>query len=352
MAGVSHEALKQTLSKLTRSAALVERRADGLLACTACAHGCVLGPGRHGACGVRFNLAGELRVPYGYVARKYVRPIETNTLYHVLPGRRALTFGMLGCDLRCPYCHNFKVSQALRERLDPGPLIETSPRALVDEAIAAGCAAVCAAYNEPMLAAEWVHAVFAEAKTRGLLTALITDGNATRAAIDFIRPVTDVYRVDLKASTVEQYHTLGGRLGPVLDAIAYAKRVGLWVEVVTLVVPGFNDDAASLRRCADALFAIDPCLPWHLNAMMPRYKLRGRAPTPALSLFSAVGAAFVRGLRFVYASNLPSLTELGHTRCERCREVLVERVDYRTLTLRLVDGRCPTCEHALPGIWS
>src|SRR5882762_7903080 len=149
--------------------AILHATEAGTLRCTACAHRCVLDGDRNGACGVRGARAGKAFAPFGYVARKYVRAIESNTVYHVEPGAKALTFGMFGCDLRCPYCHNWKLSQALREDVPIVPL-DTTPAALVDEAIAEGCRAVCAAYNEPMIAAEWVHAVFTEARARGLRT--------------------------------------------------------------------------------------------------------------------------------------------------------------------------------------
>lgn len=349
---VAASPLPELLRSRARPGELFERRPDGAFTCLACAHGCVLPDGKTGSCGVRFRAGETLQVPFGYIARRYVREVETNTVFHVLPGAKALTFGMYGCDLRCPYCHNWQVSQALRENVD-GTIDETTAEALADYAVAQGCDVLCAAYNEPMIAAEWVHAVFRAAKDRGLVTAVISDGNATRQVLEYVRPVTDVYRVDLKASSEAQYHKLGGRLGPVLDAIELARALGFWVEVVTLVVPEFNDDPRGLRELAQRLFSIDPGMPWHLNAMMPRYKLRDRAPTDAMRLLGEVGAAYGRGLRFVYASNLLALSELGHTRCDKCRRVLVERHDYKTLRVHLTPaGECPDCAQQIPGIWT
>lgn len=343
--------LEERLRALTAPAALTRREGD-LLRCTACAHRCALGPGRTGSCGVRFEQDGEVHAPWGYVARSYVRPVETNTIFHVLPGALALTFGMFGCDLRCPYCHNWKVSQALREGIDDAPR-PTTPEALVDQAVAAGARVICAAYNEPMIAAEWVVAVFTEAKRRGLVTAIVSDGNTTTEALTHVRPVTDVFRVDLKGSTPDQYRQLGGRLEPVLAAIAEARALGLWVEVVTLVVPGLNDDEPGLGRLARQLAAIDEGMPWHLNAFVPRYKLLNRPPAAIPLLISVAGTAYARGLRHVYVSNVArEFPHLGHTRCPTCAEELVTRWDYRTTESRLVDGnRCPSCREAIPGIF-
>lgn len=294
-------------------------------------------------------------MPFGYVARKYVRAVETNTLYHVRPGAKALTFGMYGCDLRCPYCHNFNVSQALREdvvREGESP-IDVTPEALVDEAIAAGCEVLCSAYNEPMITAEWAHAVFSEAKRRGLVTAVVTDAHSTSEALAYLRPVCDVFRVDLKGWTAEQYRALGGRLEPVLSSLAEAKRLGYWVEVVTLVVPGFDDDPTGLAQLADRLASIDPEIPWHLDAFQPRYRLRDRPVPSALGLAMAAGAAYARGLKFVYVGNVgDAFPELSHTRCPRCTSTLVERRDWSTQRSVIVNGACPSCDERIPGLFS
>ncbi|HEU4407026.1 MAG TPA: radical SAM protein [Polyangiaceae bacterium] len=345
-------ALADALAARTAPAELHEGRGAGLR-CTACAHRCVLGDeGRVGACGVRFVRDGALRAPFGYVARRYVRPVETNTMYHVRPGARALTFGMFGCDLRCGYCHNARLSQALRDGLELDRPIDLSAGALVGEALAAGAEVLCAAYNEPLIAAEWVRAVFAEAKAAGLVTGLVSDGHTTAEALSYLRPVTDVFRVDLKGATAAQYRALGGRREPVLEALREAKRLGYWVEVVTLVVPGFNDEPGGLRDIAAEIAAVDPAIPWHLNAFFPRYKLADRPRTDALTLLSAAGTGYARGLSFVYAGNLASeLGELCHTRCPRCRAIVVERHNYETRACRVERGRCPACGEALPGLW-
>ncbi len=304
-------------------------------------------------CGVRFNADGVLRVPFGYVARRYVRSVETNTVFHVRPGARALTFGMYGCDLSCPYCHNHRISQALRAPDgSPERPVDISAEALVADAVANDCEVLCSAYNEPMITAEWAHAVFSCAKQRGLVTVLVSDGNSTPEALRYMRPVTDVFRVDLKAANDQQYRKLGGRLGPVLESIATAKELGYWVEVVTLVVPGLNADLPELSALASRLVAIDPGIPWHVNAFVPRYRYTDRVGPEPLFLTSVAGSAYARGLSFVYVSNSLDLQELSHTRCPRCHEVVVARHDYRTLSCTVQDGRCPKCATVLPGLWS
>jgi len=217
--------------------------------------------------------------------------------------------------------------------------------------VAAGCGALCAAYNEPMIAAEWVRTIFTAARARGLLTVLVSDGNTTPEALAYLRPAADVYRVDLKAFTEAQYAQLGGRLATVLEAIGTARALGYWVEVVTLVVPGFNDDLAGLRALARTLAGIDSGIPWHLNAFQPRYRWRDRPPQPAPLLVAAAGSAYARGLRHVYVGNL-SGSAFEHTRCPACHAVLVTRQNYQVLDARLVDGHCPDCGAAVGGLWA
>jgi pyruvate formate lyase activating enzyme len=344
--------LREALGTLTAPAVLVAGRSDGRLECSACAHRCALHDGMAGLCGVRWRGGSILHVPDGYVAARRIRAVETNTVYHVRPGANALIFGMFGCDLRCPYCHNWRVSQAARE--DVAVLPERiSARALVDEAVTAGCGVVAAAYNEPMIAAEWVRAIFGEARTRGLVTVVVSDGNTTPEALAYLRPVTDVYRVDLKGFTEEQYAVLGGRLAVVLEAIAHARAIGYWVEVVTLVVPGFNDDPGGLRALASHLVAVDADIPWHLNAFYPRYRWTDRPQQGAGLLVTIAGAAYARGLRYVYVGNLgDSMAALAHTRCPGCHRIVVSRHDYRTLGVDLVDGRCPGCGTVVAGLWT
>ncbi len=340
--------LADTLASRTRAGVLFEATAHGALRCTACAHRCVMDDGRTGACGVRTHRAGTLQVPYGYVARKYVRAVESNTIYHVRPGAKALTFGMFGCDLRCPYCHNWRVSQALREDVGEQAPIDITPEALVDEAIAAGCEVLCSAYNEPMITAEWAHAVFALARSRGLVTALITDGHSTSEALAYMRPVTDVFRVDVKGWTQEHYKSLGGRVEPVFASIVEAKRLGYWVELVTLVVPGFNDDPRGLAGLAAQIADIDPSMPWHIDGFVPRYKLRGESATAPTFLAMAAGAAYARGLRYVYVGNIgDAFPELSNTRCPGCAATLIERRNWETLRR---ETRCTACDLALPGL--
>ncbi|HEV8247273.1 MAG TPA: radical SAM protein, partial [Polyangiaceae bacterium] len=230
--------------------------------------------------------------------------------------------------------------------------MDLSAERLVGEAMAAGCTVLCAGYNEPMIAAEWVHAVFALAKRNGLTTALISDGNATPESLSYMKPVSDVLRVELKGYGEQQYHGLEGQFEGVLASIREASRLRYWVEVVTTVVPGFNDDMGGLSELASELYTIDPVIPWHIHGFVPRDCRTHRASPEPLLLMSVAGMAYARGLKFAYVGNASNTAEFAHTRCPGCHQVVIHRHDHRTLQVRLNDGACPQCKARVPGVFT
>ena len=242
------ETLAEQLARQTREAALYRPldRADRV-ECFACGHRCPIPAGFAGVCKVRFNRGGKLYAPYGYVNAVHCDPIEKKPFFHALPGTRALSFGMLGCDLHCGYCQNWVSSQALRDIRSTLDFQAASPRELVNLALRHGAASLVSTYNEPLITAEWAVAVFREAKAAGLATGFVSNGNATPEVLEYIRPWVDLYKVDLKSFDDRRYHELGGRIGPILDSIGRIHQMGFWLEVVTLVVPGFNDSDAELK---------------------------------------------------------------------------------------------------------
>src|SRR3989442_1103670 len=204
--------LAQALDGRVREGELVERRPDGAVRCFACGHRCLVKPGRRGICKVRFNKDGALQVPAGYVAALQCDPTEKKPFFHALPGSDTLTFGMLGCDFHCGYCQNWLTSQALRDDAAGVLPTDVTPDALVRLALGQGAKLVGSSYNEPLITAEWAVDVFKVARAEGLKTAFISNGNATPEVLDYIRPWTDCYKIDLKAMDDKRYRELGGVL--------------------------------------------------------------------------------------------------------------------------------------------
>jgi pyruvate formate lyase activating enzyme len=320
--------LAERIDSLTKEGELYDRLEGDKVRCYACGHRCLILDGQRGICQVRFNRGGALMVPHNYVVGLQSDPIEKKPFFHVLPGSQALTFGMLGCDFHCSYCQNWITSQGLRD-----PVAGVNPEEISAEDMAAiaqrvGARIVTSSYNEPLITSEWAMDVFKLVKPKGLVTSYVSNGNATGEVLDYLRPWLDCYKIDLKSMSAKNYRGLGGELENVLETVRMAHRMGFWVEVVTLLVPGFNDSDEEVREAARFLAGVSPDIPWHVTAFHRDYKMTGPENTGVGSL---LGAA-----------------EIG-----RCSKPLVRRYGYNILEYALTaEGTCPDCGTAVRGIWS
>jgi pyruvate formate lyase activating enzyme len=333
---------------------LTEHLADNALLCFACGHRCLIKEGKRGICKVRFNEGGQLRVPVNYVAALACDPTEKKPFFHVLPGSDTLTFGMLGCDLHCAYCQNWVTSQALRDDAAVSAPNMATPERLVAMAKAYGAAMVGSSYNEPLITAEWAVEVFKQAKPAGFRTAFISNGNATPQVLDYLRPWTDCYKIDLKSMSDRNYRQLGGVVDNILDTVKMVRERGFWEEIVTLIIPGFNDAEDELKRAADFIASVSPDIPWHLTAFHHDYKMNDNANTTVEQLIRACKIGREAGLRYVYAGNLPGkVGRWENTYCPSCDELLVERYGYLIQQMKVTStGNCPSCGEPIPGVWS
>jgi pyruvate formate lyase activating enzyme len=349
-------ALRDALAARTRDAApeLVETLERDRVRCHACGHRCPIPEGAFGVCKVRYNEGGRLRVPWGYVAGVQCDPVEKKPFFHAYPGALAYSFGMLGCDLHCSYCQNWVTSQALRDPEAIVPPRDTTPEWLVQDALRQGAKMVVSTYNEPLITAEWAVAVFQEARTHGLVTAFVSNGNGTERVLEYIRPHIDLYKVDLKSFDDRHYRSLGGRLEPILDTIRWLHREGVWVEIVTLLIPGFNDSEAEIRALTAFVASVSPDIPWHVTAFHQDYNMTDRGNTTPAMLLSAAAIGHEAGLRYVYAGNLPGqVGGFEDTCCASCGERLVRRYGYLIQEYRITaTSGCPACGSPVPGRWS
>jgi len=347
--------LAEVLDALTTTGApeLIEHLANDALKCYACGHRCLINSGKRGICKVRFNKGGQLRVPTNYVAALACDPTEKKPFFHVLPGSDTLTFGMLGCDLHCAYCQNWLTSQALRDDTAGTAPQQVTPDRLVAMAKAYGASLVGSSYNEPLITAEWAVEVFKKARPAGFRTAFISNGNATPQVLDYLRPWTDCYKIDLKSMNDRNYRQLGGVVDNILETVQMVHERGFWEEIVTLVIPGFNDSEGELQRAAEFIASISPDIPWHVTAFHQDYHMQENANTTAQQLVRACELGRAAGLRYIYAGNLPGkVGRWENTYCPECDELLVERYGYliRQMNVSHV-GSCPSCGTKIPGIW-
>ena len=346
--------LAEVLARETRVGELYDALPDGRLRCYACGHCCPLPEGAVGVCKVRFNQGGRLLVPWGYVGGVQCDPIEKKPFFHAYPGALAYSFGMLGCDLHCAYCQNWVTSQALRDPAAVAPPLEASPEDLVRDAVRLGARVMVSTYNEPLITSEWAVAVFKEAKAAGLVTGYVSNGNGTPQVLDYLRPWVDLYKVDLKSFDDRHYRQLGGRLEPILDTIRRLHAMDFWVEIVTLLSPGFNDSRDELTRLTSFIASVSPDIPWHITAFHGDYKMTDPGNTTADMLLAGAEIGRAEGLRYVYAGNLPGeVGNLEHTHCASCGKTLVARYGYFIRDYCVTpDGRCPACTKPVPGRWS
>jgi pyruvate formate lyase activating enzyme len=345
--------LKDVLNSSVRPGELGEPLDSRRIRCVACGHACPLPDGASGVCKVRFNRGGTLYVPWGYVGGVQCDPIEKKPFFHASPGALAYSFGMLGCDLHCSYCQNWVTSQALRDPSAVSRPRTATPEGLVADALAHGARVLVSTYNEPLITAEWAVAIFREARAAGLRTAFVSNGNATPQVLDYVRPHLDFYKVDLKSFDDRHYRELGGRLAPIVDSIRRIHDLGLWLEIVTLLIPGFNDSEDELKQLTAFVAEVSPDIPWHVTAFHADYKMTDRRDTTRDDLLRAAAIAREAGLRFVYAGNRPGeVGDLEDTRCPSCLATVVSRAGYHVKSYALTeDGTCQRCGAKVPGRW-
>lgn len=344
--------LKELLKRHTKVGELYRDAGNNTIECFACGHRCIIKDGREGICRVRFNRGGKLYVPCGYFSGIHADPVEKKPFFHALPASQAMSFGMLGCNYHCPYCQNWVTSQALRDNRTISPPEFMAAEDFVILAKRFGAKIVTSTYNEPLITSEWAVEVFKIAKRYGLATSYVSNGNGTPEVLEYLRPWLDLYKVDLKGFNDKQYRKLGGVLNNVLDTIKTLHEKKFWVEVVTLVVPGFNDSEAELKDIANFLNSVSPDIPWHVTAFHSDYNMMETPNTPLKTLIRAAEIGYTAGLNYVYAGNLPGLVgKYENTYCPSCQELLIERRGFTVRKNTLKDGHCPKCSRSIAGFW-
>lgn len=346
--------LRDIVYEHVREASLYEKLDRDRVRCYACGHCCPIPEGQPGVCKVRYNRGGVLYAPWGYVGGVQCDPIEKKPFFHAYPGALAYSFGMLGCDLHCAYCQNWVTLQALRDPTAVSVPLEASPKALVEDALRQGARVIVSTYNEPLITSEWAVAVFKEAKAAGLLTGYVSNGNGTPQVLEYIRPWVDLYKVDLKSFSDRHYRELGGRIGPILDTIRRLHQMGLWIEIVTLLIPGFNDSDDELRQLTGFVADVSPLIPWHVTAFHKDYKMDDPENTRPEDLLRAVAIGKQAGLKYIYAGNLPGMVgDQENTKCHSCGATLIQRDGYFIEDYQLTaEGHCSSCGVQIPGRWA
>jgi pyruvate formate lyase activating enzyme len=318
--------------------------------CDLCNHRCVINEDETGKCFVRKNINGKLySLVYGKLIAENVDPIEKKPLFHFLPGTYSYSIATVGCNFKCFFCQNYQISQMPSdENYIDGKL--TSPEAIVQNALKYNCKSISYTYTEPTVYFELAYDTSVLAKKNNLKNVFVTNGFMTKEALDMIAPYLDAANVDLKSFSDEFYKKyIGGRLTPVLENIKYMKKLSIWVEVTTLLIPGLNDSVDELTQIAKFLKEINKNIPWHISAYYPQYK-SNIPPTSFDSIKKAVEIGKSIGLSYVYGGNV-AFSDLEDTVCPNCQNILIKRKGFSILKNNVNNGSCNSCGYKIDGIF-
>jgi len=310
--------------------------------CLACQHYCVITPGKVGVCGVRKNIEGKLfLMVYGKVIAENIDPVEKKPLYHFLPGSKAYSVGTIGCNFKCSFCQNYDISQ--ESNTEKG--LEVTASKIVQAALKTKCESIAYTYTEPTIAIEFWIEVMKLAKKKGLKNILVTNGYTSKEVMKKIYKLVDASNIDLKAFSEKFYSTIcKAKLAPVLETIKLSKKLGIWVELTTLIVTNKNDSMKEIEEVAKFVKSVDPNMPLHLSKYFPTYKMT-EPPTPMNTLTNAFKIC-KKHLNHVYLGNIKAD---NNTYCSKCNTLLIRR-DYE-LTSYLNGNKCPKCKKELEGVF-
>lgn len=323
--------------------------------CDACAHFCVLSDGETGKCGVRKAHSGELSLEvYGLLNAINIDPIEKKPLYHFLPNTQILSVGTVGCNFSCAFCQNYELSQYPKEH--GGEVVGRfiSPQQLVAIAKERNIPSIAFTYNEPVIYFEYAYNVMKLAKEAGIKTVFVTSGYESKKTIELSMGLLDAMNIDIKSFNEDFYRDIcGAKLKPVLECVENALKAGIWVEITTLLIPGYNDSDKEIEEICKFVKSLGMETPIHFSAFHGAYKMKDLPPTPHETLNRAYEIAKSLNLRHVYVGNVFDY-ERQNTYCAACKELLIERSGYlgeRVKNHLSDEGVCPRCNYRLKGVF-
>lgn len=328
-----------------------EPQAEKKVKCTLCPRGCVVADVERGYCGVRENQGGAYQtLVYGALCSGNLDPIEKKPLFHYLPGSEAFSIATAGCNIECKFCQNWQISQFRPEQVES---VVVEPDKLVARCKAEKCPTIAYTYSEPVVFYEYMHDTAALGREHGVGSVMISNGYIQEQPLRRLcRQLTGV-KIDFKAFSEKFYaEWCAGQLKPVLATLETLKDIGIWFELVVLVVPTLNDSPEEVRdMSAWVVKHLGPDVPLHFTRFHPTYRVTNLPATPVATLERCRQVALDAGVHHVYAGNVP-----GHpgenTYCHSCQAELIRRVGFRVVRNQLKDGKCPKCGVAIPGVWS
>lgn len=319
--------------------------------CQLCPRKCKVGDRERGYCGVRENRKGVYyTLVYGLACSVHSDPIEKKPFFHFLPGTNAFSIATAGCNLNCKFCQNWEISQARPEQTYN---LELPPQAVAEYASQAKSSSISYTYTEPIIFYEYMLDCAKTGKQKGLKSVMVSAGYIEQEPLIELCRELNAVKIDLKAFTEKFYKDIcSGKLQPVLDTLKELNRIGIWYEIVYLMIPTLNDDMKDVRRmCQWIMGNLNPNVPIHFTRFTPMYLLKNLPLTPVSSLEKARKIALETGLKFVYIGNVP-----GHkgesTYCPRCGKIVIGRYGFTITQMNLQKGKCKFCGEKIPGVWA
>jgi len=335
---------------MLHDALLYDELDEKLVQCNLCAHRCLIREGSRGICRVRENRDGKLyTLVYGNLISRNVDPIEKKPLYHFFPGSRAYSIATPGCNFRCAWCQNWQISQMPKVMEMPEGR-RVMPEEVVEQALRRNCKSIAYTYSEPTIFFEYSYDTAKIARESGLKNLYVTNGFMTPEMLEMMAPYLDAANVDMKAFRDEPYRKLmGGKLEPVLESCRLMKKMGIWLEITTLIVPDVNDDPKELEELATFIYEdLGADTPWHLSRFFPHYKMKDRAPTEESLLYQTKEMGQRIGLNYIYIGNVYGD---NNTYCKNCEHKLISRTGYSTRLFGLDENaKCENCGTLLNGV--
>lgn len=323
--------------------------------CTACKQKCIIQENSTGLCGIRLNKEGKLYLlVYGKAAASNIDPIEKKPLFHFLPGTEIFSIGTVGCNFGCEFCQNWEISQITRDnKTDPKDIPnlgkDLPPEEIINQCKKRNIPSIAYTYNEPAIFFEYAYDTAKLGKD--LKHVFVTNGYDSEEGLNKIHPHLDAMNIDIKSFDDNFYKKIcKGQLQPVLDTIKTAHKLGIWLELTTLIIPTQNDSDKEIKQIAEFIAGIDKNIPWHVLAFYPDYKMLDIPPTTKESLLKAYNIGKEAGLNFVYVGNIDD-EEHSSTYCPKCKTILIKRRGYSIQSIHFKDGRCTECNEKIPGVW-
>jgi len=327
-----------------------EKLKDKKVKCNLCPNYCIIKENEYGKCKARKNIGGKLySMVYGKIAAMHIDPVEKKPFFHFLPGSLIYSISTTGCNMRCKFCQNWQISQVYPYEVKTKFI---SPQDIINDVKSKKINAIAFTYGEPSVFYEYMLDIAKLAKKNGIRTAVVSSGYLNPEPLKKLLPYIDAYKIDLKGFTDKFYNEVtSGKLNPVLETIKIIKKSGVWLEIVNLIIPGYNDDEKDIKRMAEWIKNnLGDDVPLHFTRFYPNYKLSNLPPTPIETLKKARKIAMDAGLKYVYTGNIPD-TEGSTTYCPKSKQPAIIRNGFFVIKNNLKDGTCPDGSK-IPGIWN